>query len=352
MQLLPPNSDSPHPRQLSKASLLRGLLAAVLVLAAYVGVAMLYNRDGSLVDRSDGPLSGKGLQVSLVPIGFNANSGDLSLRVLIAPQVLVGFVDRDELLTRTVQVNIDGGLGTSILTYRKGQPVSTQTITLNLIGDDSGYPFDRWSAMVNGNAEYVWTDAKGEPQTSTIPILLQVISGLPNWDIVYDSTNRTDDHASLNMEMTRSVPTRAFALLMLGFMVLLIGIAIWIALLAFSNRRVAEIGMLTWLAGLLFALPSLRHSMPDSPEIGVAIDMYVFLWTLLGAAAAAVLVALAWWSQSRARLLKEVPAAEPTPEPAATAGDRQQTATTDSGSNSADGGSGPLRPLQGPPSRL
>ena len=56
-----------------------------------------------------------------------------------------------------------------------------------------------------------------------------------------------------------------------------------------TRRRAAEVGLLSWTAALLFALPLLRTYMPNSPPIGASIDVYVYLWVMVAAVAAAVL---------------------------------------------------------------
>ena len=55
---------------------------------------------------------------------------------------------------------------------------------------------------------------------------------------------------------------------------------------------------MSWTAALLFALPALRTFMPNSPPIGAAIDIYVYLWVMAGAIAAAVVMIVSWVRQS------------------------------------------------------
>ena len=55
---------------------------------------------------------------------------------------------------------------------------------------------------------------------------------------------------------------------------------------------------MSWTAALLFALPALRTFMPNSPPIGAAIDIYVYLWVMAGAIAAAVIMIVSWVRQS------------------------------------------------------
>ncbi len=68
-----------------------------------------------------------------------------------------------------------------------------------------------------------------------------------------------------------------------------------------TRRRTVEATLLSWSAALLFALPALRHFMPQEPPIGAAIDIYVFLWVMVAAVGAAVLVILAWVERDRPR---------------------------------------------------
>jgi len=44
---------------------------------------------------------------------------------------------------------------------------------------------------------------------------------------------------------------------------------------------------------LLFALPLLRSYLPNSPPIGAAIDIYIYLWVIIMAMLAAVLIIIA-----------------------------------------------------------
>jgi hypothetical protein len=69
-----------------------------------------------------------------------------------------------------------------------------------------------------------------------------------------------------------------------------------------TNRRRIEVALLAWTASLLFALPLLRTYLPNAPPIGAAIDIYVYLWVMVLAVIAAVLVVIAWVAQTGAKL--------------------------------------------------
>ena len=61
------------------------------------------------------------------------------------------------------------------------------------------------------------------------------------------------------------------AMLVLGCCALAIGV------LTFTDVRRAEATLIGALAAITFALPVLRNALPDSPPLGVAADMWVFV---------------------------------------------------------------------------
>jgi hypothetical protein len=77
-------------------------------------------------------------------------------------------------------------------------------------------------------------------------------------------------------------------------MVLLACSALVICLLTFANVRPAETGLIGSLAAMAFALPALRDALPGSPPLGVAADMWVFLWAELAVVLSLGLVVFKW----------------------------------------------------------
>ena len=66
------------------------------------------------------------------------------------------------------------------------------------------------------------------------------------------------------------------------------------ASLVWADRRPAEAALLGWTGALLFALPLLRTYLPNAPPFGASIDMYAYLWFVIAAGAAAIMVVLGW----------------------------------------------------------
>ena len=77
-------------------------------------------------------------------------------------------------------------------------------------------------------------------------------------------------------------------MLVLGFCAVVIGV------LTFINVRPPETGLIGSLAAFAFALPVLRGILPGSPPLGVAADMWVFLWAEMVNVLALALVVFKW----------------------------------------------------------
>ena len=72
--------------------------------------------------------------------------------------------------------------------------------------------------------------------------------------------------------------------------------AIVIGVLTFTDVRPAETSLIGALAAIAFALPVLRNALPGSPPLGVAADMWVFLWTELATVLSLALLVFKWAS--------------------------------------------------------
>jgi hypothetical protein len=108
-----------------------------------------------------------------------------------------------------------------------------------------------------------------------------------------------------NLHYDRAFSTRLFAILLLILMASLAFAAGWVAILAITNRRVAEVALLGWTTSLLFALPLLRNSMPNGPPVGANIDILVYFWVLAAAIVSALLAVIAYLRQRGAALVND-----------------------------------------------
>jgi hypothetical protein len=138
-----------------------------------------------------------------------------------------------------------------------------------------------------------------ETVTGDIPIGLRATGGASGWNTAMDLGQGVAPDQVASITYTRSFSTQVFAILLLALAVIVALCAIVAGVLVGTNRRRIEATMLSWVAALLFAL---RNYMPNSPPIGAAIDIYVFLWVIVVAVAALILFVYGWSMQNRAAL--------------------------------------------------
>jgi hypothetical protein len=134
---------------------------------------------------------------------------------------------------------------------------------------------------------------------------LQGTGGINGWDAGMELEPAMVDGALAAFSLNRAFSTQLFALLILAMVAVLAVFALCVSLLVITNRRRVEGALLGWTASLLFALPLLRTYMPNSPPVGAAIDAYLYLWVIVAAISACVIVVIAWVRQARQVLVGE-----------------------------------------------
>ena len=144
------------------------------------------------------------------------------------------------------------------------------------------------------------TEAEGSiVSVAPIPIVVSGAGGATGWITTMTVPGAPMEEAESTITFERAFSTRAFALLIVGMSVMLAALSLTVGVLVRLRRRVVEATLLSWAAALLFALPAMRNFMPGSPPIGVALDVYVFLWVMVAAVFGVVLAALAWIERDR-----------------------------------------------------
>ncbi len=62
-------------------------------------------------------------------------------------------------------------------------------------------------------------------------------------------------------------------------MVLVSTSVVVMTILVVLRRIEPDFSMMLWSGALLFALPAVRNSLPDSPPLGNQSDFYIFMWS-------------------------------------------------------------------------
>ena len=208
------------------------------------------------------------------------------------------LVDNDGHLKENLRIVVDSWSGAKELRFPLGTLASPANIELALTGELAQYPFDTHEGSGFVSADTYTRNADGSFTSNTVlPVSIDASGGVNGWDTAVDS-NELSSSTQFDMSFSRAFSTQIFALMLLVLAVMLAAATVIVAFLVASQRRRAEIGLMSWTAALLFALPALRTFMPNSPPIGAAIDMYVYLWVMAGAIAAGIIMIVSWVRQS------------------------------------------------------
>lgn len=297
-------SEVVHPRPLGRRTKVWLIVVVIVVLVAMALVSFGYRQEGGsvVVGGFDGP--GSGIVAQIQPVGMDPTTNTLTMRFVFDGRGTDYFTSAGR-LTQTIWISVDGRAGTRELRFTEGSKLSQAVIELGAIGDESQYPFDAYSADFSVGADVMARQSDGSfAVVGSAPIGINGSGGVPGWDIAMSLPSGLSAESALGeIDLNRAFSTQIFSLLLLLAVTVLSAIAILLAFLVATRRLAIEGVLLPYMAGLLFALPILRNSMPNAPPIGIALDVYVFFWVLLTSVVAAVLIAVSWirvrWAEGK-----------------------------------------------------
>jgi hypothetical protein len=227
-------------------------------------------------------------EVYLEPIGIDALNDAMQLRAYLSPS-----------LSESGNVHTDSGRDLTLLvTHDKtveeiklaaGDRIASSTFEVDLNeGSVTHYPLDSYVARLGVRL----LDGKSSLR---LPARVTMWEGVLGYGLHTTSQAGHDPNdVQLTTAIARSGAFALFALCAYGAMVVLGCCAIVVGALTFIDVRPAETSLIGSLAAIAFALPVLRNALPGSPPLGVAADMWVFLWTELATVLALAMVVFKW----------------------------------------------------------
>ena len=297
----------PQPRRVSRRGWVTIAVVAAVIAVAYAFVLQNYDTEGGLqVNGGAGTSASSGILVTIEPLSLDTVKDQLSVQYTFMAQGTDLTDDKDH-LKANVRLFIQTLDGVQEVKYLAGDSVGRVEGTVGVDGEIAAYPFDSYGGTVLISADTYGKDTDGSlTSTGVLPVGLQGTGGINGWDTGLQLEPGMVDGAFGSFELNRAFSTQVFALLILTMVTVLAVIALWVSLLVITNRRRVEAALLGWTASLLFALPLLRTYLPNSPPVGAAIDVYLYLWVIVAAVAASVIVVVAWISQTRRVLRNEI----------------------------------------------
>lgn len=291
------------PRRISARGWALALLIAIVVGLAWGVVVNRYSAEGGLQQAGERTDPQATLLVTIEPLEVDAVRNTALLHFAVGSQG-TALVDSDERLLKNVRIVVDSMGGTSEAKFLAGDRLGQFQATIGIDGEVANYPFDHHVGDAWVSADTYSKAPDGSlVSTGSVSVALQGAGGVNGWDTVMTIDPTISDTAIADFDFKRAFSTQAFAILILITAITLSVFALTIGILTITRRRHVEGPLLGWTAALLFALPLLRNYMPNSPPVGAAFDIYAYLWAIIAAALASVLVIIGWITQRRDELL-------------------------------------------------
>ena len=301
-----PASATPQirPRRISR----RGwaIIGVVIITMAVVFsvITRLYDAEGGIrVESQLAASAGSGLILNIDPLSVDATRNRATLHVQVG---VTGsdLIDASGRLKENTRLLVDTEEGQLEIKFAAGSAPTQFEMVVGLDGEEAWYPFDQHHGEFLITADTYAKGADGVLQSmGEVPVGLQGLGGVNGWDTTFAFADTFAPSATGDVAFQRAFSTQAFAILMLVLATVLSTFALVVGILVFTRRRRIEVALLAWTASLLFSLPLLRNYMPNSPPVGAALDIYIYLWLIAMAVTATVLVILGWMGQNRDLLL-------------------------------------------------
>ena len=117
--------------------------------------------------------------------------------------------------------------------------------------------------------------------STQVPATVTMVDRLLGWDIEVNRTSDTDPVGPYRVDLTRSLSTVGFGVVLLGVLIALASFGLFVAVQTSRDKRKFQPPMTTWYAAMLFAVMPLRNALPDAPPFGGWIDITIVLWVIV-----------------------------------------------------------------------
>lgn len=262
-------------------------LIGVVIVAVVLGIVYflmlnLYNQDGGDKHTTLTPGTGKAadhIDIDVTVLSLDPVRDQATLRLEFRPK---GAYSADGITpNRDLRLNTNSVTSSLERTFAKGKRMNTNEITVDLTGDVSDYPFDKYSTVIELDMVEVVTAADKTTSEKPVPVKIDFNASPHGLHVdVGLVPNSKDGDVGLEMKAARSAALFGFALFVMFVMVLLSAIVLTVVVLTGTQNRKVEFGMFGWIGALLFAFPAIRNTMPGSPPLGALSDYLVFFWAL------------------------------------------------------------------------
>lgn len=263
------------------------LVAGGAVLVAYYGLvlASMRNQDSSAVPLDDAGVEHPAdrVTVQVEAVELDPSTGSLDLRLQPVPRGAFAATEVGQLRRPLVVEVASLGQPPQSFDFPADQVVDPVAASVATTTGAHRFPFDRTRSELRVEAL-----SGGRP----VPIDLAVADETEGWSL--SGRARSDDGVlRVGLDAGREMLPIAFAVLYIAGIVVVALITVAIIGGAIARGRV-DFDQVIWLGAMLVAVPAVRNEMPGVPPIGTAVDLFVFLPSvvIVGLALLAAIVVL------------------------------------------------------------
>ena len=271
-----------------------GVVGVLSFIAVYVASVVVYAISGVVHAHpvTDSPSAGAATTVTIDTVNLESNNSVLLANVTVSPGPAL-LDPLNHKLKEDLTVAFTSVVTPSTRTWSKGAFPDVFPISLPLAGDVGDWPFDKYrSGPVTVE---LFPGAAQLPETATVTF----VDRLLGWKADTTVVGKADSPGAYQVNLQRTLNTAAFALVILGVLVALAGVALFVAVQTVRDRRKFQPPMTTWYAAMLFAVMPLRNALPDSPPFGCWIDVTIVLWVIVVLVISMTLYISCWWRHLR-----------------------------------------------------
>ena len=262
----------------------------MLFIVAYIGSIVLYVDSGSghpnvLVRGSS---AGDGTKITIDVQEIQSNNSTLVANFSVYPGAslldpVTGNLKEDLSLVLTSVVTA------SKRTWSKGTLPDVVRVSLALSGEVADWPFDEY------HSGPIVTELQSGNGYTRVPATVTMVDRLLGWNIDVNHISDTDPLSAYRVDLTRSLSTVGFGVVMLGVLIALAAFGLFVAVQTSRDKRKFQPPMTTWYAAMLFAVMPLRNALPDAPPFGGWIDITIVLWVIVVLVISMGLYISCWW---------------------------------------------------------
>ena len=266
------------------------ILGVVLFIAAYVGSIVLFVDSGSghpnVVVR--GPSAGDGTKMTIDVQEIQSDNSTLvaNISVYPGPSLLDPLTHN---LKDDLSIVLTSAVTASKRTWPKGTLPDVFRVSLALVGEVADWPFDEY------HSGPIVTELQSGNGYTRVPATVTMVDRLLGWNIDVNHISDTDPLSAYRVDLTRSLSTVGFGVVMLGVLIALAAFGLFVAVQTSRDKRKFQPPMTTWYAAMLFAVMPLRNALPDAPPFGGWIDITIVLWVIVVLVISMGLYISCWW---------------------------------------------------------